>query len=218
MGLFDIFHRAAPIRDAVELAEFIDQRAAFLTQKGIFEYARARAGHYAKVLFREPEFQAASDVSRWRAYPIGLAMVAELAEGVLRPAAGDDRPRQVEAIGALVLAVFDRYPLPAALDADVWHRSRSELDHRLRLIGLHPPKWAKDVPEPYWESYVELMPIHQKLRGPDAPTIRNYLRVTAVNIHDELTKRLDVRAVAISLRGEWTLPPLASIPSAVAAN
>ena len=55
-------------------------------QKGIYEYSRARAGHYAKVLFREPEFQAAVEESRWRAYPLGLAMVAELVEGVLRAA------------------------------------------------------------------------------------------------------------------------------------
>ena len=73
------------------LADFIDRNAAFVVQKGIYEYSRARAGHYAKVLFREPEFQAAADESRWRAYPLGLAMVAELVEGVLRPAAGEDR-------------------------------------------------------------------------------------------------------------------------------
>ena len=80
------------------LADFIDQRAAFVAQKGIYEYSRARAGHYAKVLFSEPEFQAAADNSRWRAYPLGLAMVAELAEGLLRPADRSDRNQQIEAI------------------------------------------------------------------------------------------------------------------------
>ena len=83
MALFDIFRRRPPIRDTRALADFIDQNAAFITQKGIYEYSRARAGHYAKVLFREPEFQTAADHSRWRAYPLGLAMVSELVEGVL---------------------------------------------------------------------------------------------------------------------------------------
>ena len=81
MGLLDIFRRAPPIRDAEALADFIDRNAAFVAQKGIYEYSRARAGHYAKVSFREPEFQAAAERSRWRAYPLGLAMVAELVEG-----------------------------------------------------------------------------------------------------------------------------------------
>ena len=69
-------------------------------QKGLYEYSRARAGHYSKVLFREPSFQAAVEVSRWRAYPLGLAIVAEAVAGVLR-AAGGER-------GAVVQALSDR--------------------------------------------------------------------------------------------------------------
>ena len=85
MGLFDIFRSRPPIRDSHELAQFIDENAAFLVQKGIYEYARARAGHYAKVLFKELMFAEAVERSRWTAYPLGLAMVGELVEGVLRP-------------------------------------------------------------------------------------------------------------------------------------
>ena len=72
----------------------------------------------------------------------------------------------------------------------------------MKLIGFHPPKWAKDVPEQFAESYFNLMPIHEKLRGRDFPTTRNYLRVTMTNIHDELTKRLDAAATAKSLSAE----------------
>ena len=97
MGLFDFFRRRQSIRDASELADFIDRHAAFLVQKGIYEYSRARAGHYAKVLFAEPEFHDAVEQSRWRAYPLGLAMVAEVVEGVLRPY-GSDRHRQLDAL------------------------------------------------------------------------------------------------------------------------
>ena len=114
MGLLDIFRRQPPIRDLAALADFIDGNAAFLMQKGLYEYSRARAGHYAKVLFREPEFHAAVEVSRWRAYPLGLAMVTEMAEGVLRTHVGDRRAA-LNALNALVLGVFDRYPVPADL-------------------------------------------------------------------------------------------------------
>ena len=204
MGMLDIFRRSPPIRDAQALADFIDRNAAFVVQKGIYEYSRARAGHYAKVLFREPEFQAAAEQSRWRAYPLGLAMVAELVEGVLRPAAVEDRQTQADALNALVISVFDRYPMPAAIGEFAWIEQRAELARRLKLIGLHPAKRAMDIPEQFAESYFEMMPIHEKLRGRDFPTIRNYLRVTMVNIHDELTKRLDSVAVAHSLRGRST--------------
>jgi len=200
MGLFDAFRRPAPIRELGELATFIDERAAFVTQKGLYEYSRARAGHYAKVLFRERPFQEAVERSRWRAYPLGLAMVAELVEGIMRPYVGEHRHAALDALNALALQVFDRYPVPAALGETVWLEARHELARRLQLIGLHPPKPAKDIPEPFVESYFALMPIHEKLRGSDFPTIRNYLRVTLCNIHEELTKRLDPLAVATSLR------------------
>src|SRR5947209_11844941 len=144
LGLLNLFGGRAPIRDAQALADFIDQHAAFLMQKGIYEYSRARAGHYAKVLFRESGFQAAVERSRWRAYPLGLAMVAELVEGVLRPHS-IDRNMQLNALSALVLAVFDRYPVPAALGEQAWSEARTELARRLQLIGLHAPKRAFDI-------------------------------------------------------------------------
>jgi hypothetical protein len=205
MGILDIFRRPPAIRDAAGLADFIDQNAAFVAQKGLYEYARARAGHYAKVLFREPEFRDACDRARWRAFPLGLAMVGEVAAGVLSQARPEERPAQVDAICALTLGVFDRQPVHPELGAVTWRELRDNLERDLQRVGLHAPKWAKDVPAPYAEKYFDLMPIHEKLRGRDAPTIHNYLRVTMCNIHDELIKRVDVPAVADSLRGQ--IPP-----------
>ena len=135
MGLFDMFRRRPPIRDTRALAEFIDQNAAFLVQKGIYEYSRARAGHYSKVLFSEVSFREAVEESRWRAYPLGLAMVAEVVEGVLRVHAGSERRAGLDALSSLVLSIFDRYPVPAVLDESMWREARSDLRHRLDLIG-----------------------------------------------------------------------------------
>jgi hypothetical protein len=194
LGFLGFFRGRPPIRDAQSLADFIDQHAAFLMQKGIYEYSRARAGHYAKVLFRESGFQTAVEESRWRAYPLGLAMVAELVEGVLRPHCVD-RYMQLNALSALVLAVFDRYPVPPSLGEEAWSEARAELARRLQLIGLHAPKRAFEICEPWTDTYFNLMPIYEKLRRADYPTIRNYLRVTLCNIHDEFTKRMDAGAL-----------------------
>jgi hypothetical protein len=199
LGFLGFFRRRPPIRDAQALADFIDQQSAFLVQKGIYEYSRARAGHYAKVLFSEQGFLDAVEQSRWRAFPLGLAMVGELVEGVLNPY-GSDRREQLNELNALVLSIFDRYPVPASLGQQAWSDERTELDRRLRLIGMHAPKRAFDICEPWAETYFNLMPIHQKLRKSEFPTIRNYLRVTLCNIHDELTKRMDAQASAGMLR------------------
>jgi hypothetical protein len=199
LGFLEFFRRRRPpIRDAAALADFVDEHAAFVVQKGIYEYSRARAGHYAKVLFREQDFLQAVEHSRWSAYPLGLVMVAEVVEGILRPHAADRR-EQLDGLCALVLAVFDRYPAPPTIGEKGWHEARIELARRLQLIGLHPPKRAMDVAEPWAESYFNLMPIFEKLRRPDYPTIRNYLRVTLINVHDEFSKRMDAAALASAL-------------------
>jgi hypothetical protein len=194
-----IFRRAPPVGDAKALADFIDQQAAFVAQKGIFEYSRARAGHYAKLLFREQTFADAVDRSRWGAYPIGLAMVGELVEGVLRPFAGDNRGQQLDALRALVLSVFDRYPVPANLGQPSWSDARAELARRMQLVGLHPPKRAIEIPDPFVQAYFDLMPINERLRRSELSTIHSYLKITLCNVHEELTKHMNAPAVVASL-------------------
>jgi hypothetical protein len=199
MDLLRFFRRPPPIRDEDALADFIDRHAAFLTQKGIYEYSRARAGHYAKVLFGEPGFQAAVEESRWRAYPLGLAMVAEVIDAALGPPQAD-RPQMLESLGRLVLSIFDRYPVPVALGGDAWSALRGDLARRLQLIGLHSPKRAMDIPATVAPTYFELMPIHEKLRGRDFWTLHNYLRVTLCNIHDEFSRRMDAPSLTSTLQ------------------
>jgi hypothetical protein len=194
-----LFRRRAPITDVAGLAEFIDQQSAFLTQKGIFEYSRARAGHYAKVLFKEADFMDALDRSRWQAYPLAVAMVGEVVEGILRPYAGPERQQQLMRLSKLILSVFDRYPIPQVLGANLWIEARADLVRRLQLIGLHPPKRAFDIPTPFARAYFDLMPIHKSLRASERPTLHNYLKVTLCNIHDELTRRMDGAALSRAL-------------------
>lgn len=198
MGFLDFLRRKPPIRDGAAIGTFVDENAAFLMQKGLYEYSRARAGHYAKVMFKEPGFHAAVEAARWRAYPLGLAIVAEAVAGVLHERIGGERGGVLRALSDQVLAVFDGYPTPGALNVDEWRNLRAELSRRLQLIGLHPPKRVMDIPEQWAQDYFDLMPIHEKLRGRDFPTIRNYLRAQLCNIHDEFAKRLDAPAVAAS--------------------
>jgi hypothetical protein len=199
MALFDLFRRQPPIREPDALAQFIDENAAFLVQKGIYEYSRARAGPYAKMMMVEPGFVASADRSRWQAYPLGLAMVGETVDVVLRLQAGERWPATLDGLIAVVLSVFDRYPTPAPLGEEAWRAARSKLSTRLNQVRLHPPKRVIDIPEPFAREYFELMPIHERLRALDFPTTRNYLRISLCNIHDKLIKRIDAQSVVDSL-------------------
>lgn len=195
MGLFDIFKRKPPIRDSAGLADFLDANAAFVAQKGLYEYARARAGHYAKVLFAEKSFQEVAEQARWRAYPVGLAMVTEIADNVLHSGRDVERQRGLQKLREIVLEVFDRYPPPPTLEPQVWRDLRIELVQRLDQLSLHPPKRAIDIPQTYIQSYFDAMPIHEKLKQSDFHTTHNYLKVVLCNVHDELENRIDLPAI-----------------------
>jgi hypothetical protein len=196
MKLFEkLFRPRPPIRDREALADFIDAQSAFIVQKGIYEYSRARAGHYAKVLFAEAGFKHSVELARWQAFPLGLAMVGEMVNGVLASqVAGIQRREILDQLIIVVLSVFDRYPVPPSIGEAAWLEARRDLAHRLDLVGGHAPKRVMDIPDPLAEAYFAMMPIHEKLRGRDFQTTRNYLRVSLCNIHDELIARMD-RAV-----------------------
>jgi hypothetical protein len=201
MGFFDMFRREPPVADAAGLADFLDRQAAFLGQKGIFEYSRARAGPYGNVLFDDKGFLAEVEKARWLAFPLTLAMVAEAVDGVLRQAAPERREAVLHGVTAAALAVFDRYPRPAALDAETWAGKRRALMHDLAAIGLHAVKRVMDVPARFIDRYVAAMPIHEKLRAKDVPTIHNYLKANLCNVHAAFVRRADVAALAEELGG-----------------
>jgi len=199
MGFLDFFRREPPVAGREALIDFLDKQAAFLAQKGLYEYSRARAGPYGNLLFSEKSFLAEVEKSRWIAYPATLAMVTEAVEGALRPAAGEQRQRLLEGMTTAALAAFDRYPVPATLDSDVWSGLRQTLEHDLAVIGLHPVKRVMDMPGRYLDRYVEAMPIHEKLKAKDVPTIHNYLRTNLCNVHDLFVRRADAPALVAAL-------------------
>ena len=200
MKLFEkLFRPRPPIRDREALADFIDAQSAFIVQKGIYEYSRARAGHYAKVLFAEKEFAESVEHARWQAFPLGLSMVGEMVEGVLASQAGMQRRAMLDQLIPVVLSVFDRYPVPPSIGEEAWlARAATWRIGSIWSEGMRR-KRVMDIPEPLAETYFAMMPIHEKLRGRDFQTTRNYLRVSLCNIHDELISRMDRAALERAL-------------------
>lgn len=200
MALLGFFRRRPPIREVADLAVFVDEQSAYLVQRYIYDYTHARTGPYSKSLLTQPEFMQAVERSRWSAYPLGLAMVGEMVEGVLRPHAAGDTRAVLDPLAALVLDVFDRHDVPPPLGADAWQAARRELASKLDQVGLHPPKRVIDIPDPYAERYFNMMPFDKELLTNDVPTTRSYLRLTLTNVRDEMVKRMNAADMAAKLR------------------
>ncbi|MCW5682423.1 MAG: hypothetical protein KF794_01250 [Xanthobacteraceae bacterium] len=187
LGIPAYFRRKPPIDTREKLIDFLDSRAAFLIQKNIFDYARARSGPYFSYIIKEKAFQESVEVSRWTGYPTGLAAVAEIVRGVLFNDA--DRKPLNDAISSAALAAFDKYPVPKMLGAETWKKARETLIERLANIDTHPPKFAKDVILPYAQILYDSQPIHEELRKRDFEMIQAQLRINLVNMHDEFESR-----------------------------
>src|SRR5918997_5474030 len=146
MGLLDLLRRKPPIADRRGLEDFLDAQSAFLVQKCIFEYSRARSGVLSSKLFKEPAFRAAVETARWRNYPLCLQNVAVMVEHALRPYAGTDGMAMRQGLIAAVARVCHRYPVPAGFDPKFWSDAKARIARRVRQAGLAAPHAVKDLP------------------------------------------------------------------------
>jgi hypothetical protein len=189
LGIPAYFGRKPPIDTREKLVEFLDTRSAFLIQKNIFDYARARSGPYFSHVIKEAAFKHAVEVSRWSGYPTGLAALAEIARGILFNDA--ERKPLNDAVSSAALSAFDKYPVPEVLGDEAWKKAREILIERLALIDSHPPKFAKDVILPYAQILYDSQPIHEELRKRDFEMIQAQLRINMVTMHDEFESRVN---------------------------
>lgn len=198
MGIFDWFRRPPPIEDRPTLTDFLDTRAAFLSQKSVFDYARGISGPFFSQLIKEAAFVEGVDKARWTTYPVSISLVAEMAYGVLMPVR--NQPVQLAAVlTECSLEAFDRYPVPAPVGSEYWTEARRELTARVEAVSLHPPKYVKDIPLPVAQRYLDAMPIHERLRGKDYELVRNQLRGTLLTMHRDFVKRANLERLVEEL-------------------
>jgi hypothetical protein len=206
MGLIDnlvstVFYKDPPVATAAALADFLDARAAFLAQKCVVEFCRVRAGVYWQKLFSEDEFRQKLTASCWQSFPPAVAMLAEMLEGTIRPAAGLRQRRLPEAIEAIAATVFERHPLPAGEPDDFWSKARDLVRERLQATQLDAPRPVRLMAEPMARLIHKALPIHQSLVGHDYDYIRNNLRMNLLRAHEDFLKAADLAALADDLLG-----------------
>lgn len=179
----------APITDRAGLLDFIESRAAFVVQKSIMDYARARSGPFFTSLIKEAPFRQAVAVSRWTLYPVGLAMVGEMVEGFAR-GGGLDPVHSAQGVARLAAEAMDRHAAAQELEPQAWAEARAELVETLERLSGRPPKPVKDMPLAYWERVFANMPIHENRREGDSEVVRNHLRSNLCAMYEELERRI----------------------------
>jgi hypothetical protein len=202
MGLLDLFRKPAPVDTIRALDECVDSHAAFLVQKCIYEYCRARSGVLAAKLFREPSFVAAMNRSRWQNYPICLGHVAVMVEGALRPHVGDSILGLTDGIVAAVERVTAGHEAAAGMEAGFWIAARRRIEERLRHASLAAPRAVKEIPKEDYQAFFDQLPIHESLRGHDFLLVRNNLRVNLCRAYETFIARADLPVLARAIAAE----------------
>jgi hypothetical protein len=185
------------VASAGELIEFLAARSAYVAQRSVIEYCRARTGLNWDKLYAEPSFLDRLEVCRWEAYAVVLAEVAELAAIRLRRDAAADPETYLPAVVQAAHAALLRHQVPGhrtswsdAADAIERHLARALLaaPRPVHLLGLH----SADV-------IFELLPIHPDLRRHDREMFQNSVRFAICGVFDEMTRHFDVPSLEASL-------------------
>ena len=201
MTLLDFLRRRPAIASFSQLADFLDSRAAFMVQKCLFEYSRARSGLLSPKLFKEAAFREAMETARWRNYPLCLRHVAVMVEHALRLPAGDRAPAMREGLIAAVGNVCRRYPIPEGFEPSFWEDSLDQVARRLRQAGLAAPHAIKDLPKETAQEFFENLPLHGDVRAHDFELITNNLRVNLCRAYDDFVAAADPETLTAALVG-----------------
>jgi hypothetical protein len=196
-----LFSRPEPIVSSQALADFLDSRASFLSQKGVVEFCRVRAGVYWQKLFMEEEFQELLGISLWLSYPACYSILAEMTEGMLREAAGLRRTALPSALEALARDTFMKYELPPGEAEDFWDNAARMVRQRLDDTQSAPPRPIRYIAEPSAKIVFDALPIHPSLVAKDYDYIFNFLRMNVLRIHEDLSEVADFDAIADDLLG-----------------
>jgi hypothetical protein len=189
--------RWAPVTTGQELADFLAAQTAYIAQRSVFEYCRARTGLNWEKLALERQFVDRLEVCRWESYAIVLAEVAELAMIRLRRDGAADPQAYLPGLVAAAQAALLRQPVPGhraswsdAADALEQHLARAVLaaPRPVHLLGLHSA-----------DAIFDLLPIHADLRPEDREMFRNTVRFAICGAFDAMSRCFDMPALEAAL-------------------
>jgi hypothetical protein len=191
--------RRPPVATLDELADFLAAQTAYVSQRTVLEYCRARTGLNWDKLYREQAFVDSLEVCRWEAYAEVLAEVAELVLVLLRRQSATEPQVYLPGMAAAVGTALLRHPVPGHRSS--WDEASAAIEQHLAQSLLAAPRAVHLTGFGAADAIFAHLPIHPDLRREDREMFRNSLRFALCRVFDEMTHRLDVGALAQALGG-----------------
>lgn len=192
--LRSVLRRRERITTGRALGTFLAAQAAFLSQKTVVEFCRARAGLNWNKLFLERAFVDAMEACRSEAYAAVLGDVAEACQALFRNR-GLDAAAHPKALWPPVLAALEAGPAPP----QGWEDERATLEARLARTLLAAPRPVHEIGRTAAPRVFEALPIRGAVRAPDLELVENGLRFLLCRVYADMEKELDTGALALEL-------------------
>jgi hypothetical protein len=189
-----------PVATLAELADFLAAQTAYVSQRTVLEYCRARTGFNWDKLYREQAFVDSLEICRWEAYAEVLAEVAELALILLRRQSPGDPQAYLPGLAGAAGAALLRHPVPGHRPS--WDAASAAIEQHLAQSLLAAPRAVHLAGFGAADAVFAHLPIHPDLRREDREMFRNSVRFALCRVFDEMTRRLDVPALAQALCGD----------------
>lgn len=218
-SLFKRNSRAEVVATCVSLAELLASRSAFISQKCILEYCRARAGFDWEALVKEPPFEEALNVCHWQGYSAVAQDLGLMLEGSLRPQVLEAcRERLHDFMLRAYAGALLRYPEPQSLHRG-WQGEIEDFATRLAQSQMRAPGNIMDLGMCSGRRIYSLLPIHPRLRAHDEEMICNNVRFGLLRAHEDFQKGVDYEAIAAEIsRGEWQNDAMSPQAGTLSAN
>ena len=194
--------RPPPVADVDSLARFLDQRAALIAQKSVIGYCQVKTNLPIHELMVEKPFAEAFERARWEGYAAVLADLVVIAEGRLRSAVGGATDVLLDRLPALYGRIIGMHPQAATLRPHGWSDDVAALRARLAEAQDRPPRTIAEISRVSAGKLFRSLPIHERLRRPDAPAVEAGVRFLFVGLAREFDRDFDHDGLARTLLAE----------------
>lgn len=183
--------RASRISSSADFIAFLERSAWLVTQKTVIGYCTVKTNLPVHELAKDKPFADAYDVSIRHAYAASLADIMEIALGYLRQAVQGHEAEFAARLAQIHESLLTAHTAPTA---DGWGGEIAAVRRRLELAAASPPRSIRDLSMTSAQRIVATLPIHERLRSPDAPAIAASVQFMMVGRAHEF-ERIDLNAV-----------------------
>ncbi len=188
----------SPFDTVDKLTEFVQTRAAYVTQTSLYGYLKTRMGTRYRVMFEDEVFSQSINFAKWRIYASCLTDLAVFAAATVHERTGLDKDQTAKlahfCFESAITADFQD-----ADDAELTARVLENFSARLQRTDWSTAGSGENAFEKSPHDLVKWAPIADELKELDEEIVVNSTRFRWRDVREQLRKRIDAEAVA----NEW---------------